>query len=94
MFELDDLDGDVRAHVKTLELSSRRLFSDQVSIAMEAGAFRADLDVEQFVWDLSGVYLGHHVSSRFMDDPNATPRALSAFERLIDHAQAGPNLQA
>jgi len=34
-----------------------------------------ELDIEQFVFDLCGVYLTHHVSRRFLADPRADHRA-------------------
>lgn len=38
---------------------------------------------DQFVWELCGIYLNHHVSHRFLHDPIATERAHAAFENLI-----------
>jgi len=32
--------------------------------AVEREELRLDLDIDQFVWDLCAIYLGHHVSYR------------------------------
>jgi len=47
---------------------------------------RSTLDVDQFVWELQGIYLSHHASSRFVRDPNADKRAYAAFDRLLQDA--------
>jgi hypothetical protein len=57
--------------------------------AMALGHLREDLDVKQFVWDLDGIYLAHHVSQRLMRDPDADARALAAFEALVASSLPG-----
>ena len=55
--------------------------------AVETGELRGDLDVDQFVWELCGIYLNHHVSYRFINDPCATERALTAFASLVERSR-------
>ena len=50
-------------------------------------ATRPDLDVEQFVWEMSGIYLSHHVSHRFNRSPAAEERAHTAFHALLERAR-------
>ncbi len=89
-FEFDDLPGEVRDHLRRIEAGSRAVFVEQAQAAVRDGALRADLDVDQFVWELGGVYLAHHVSSRLAARPDAAARAMCAFEGLVSRASPGP----
>ena len=84
LFELDDLDGEVRTRVGKAEAGVRALLATLVDEAIADGTLRSDVDVDQVVWELRGIYLGHHVSSRFVGEPLADRRALTAFEALVD----------
>jgi AcrR family transcriptional regulator len=86
LFELDDLDGAVRQRVRELEEVWRDLLAGLVQGAIAAGQFRQGLDVDQFVFELCGLYLSHHVSRRFITDPLADRRAAVAFEALVARA--------
>jgi len=48
--------------------------------------------LEQFVWELCGIYLNHHVSRRFIRDPHANARAKEAFDGLVMRSLPGPQL--
>ena len=88
MFELDDapLDNPVRQRLLTMEQHWRALLAQLTTEVKEAGEFSAALDVDQFVWELCGIYLAHHTSQRFVRDPQATERALFAFQGLLSRA--------
>lgn len=86
MFELDDVESPVRDKVLQMEGTWRGLLESIVSEAVQLGELRAELDVEQFVFELCGIYLSHHVSSRFVRHPNADGRAQIAVEALIARA--------
>lgn len=60
-----------------------------VGEAVALGHLRDELDAAQFVWQLDGVYLSHHVSRRLMRDPEADARAHAAFEVLVASALPG-----
>ncbi len=83
LFELDDLDTPVRARLLQMENYWREFLAGITNVAVEHRELRSDLDVEQFVWELCGIYLSHHVSYRFIRDPNADACALAAFDRLL-----------
>jgi tetracycline repressor-like protein len=53
-----------------------------VNRAVDLGHLRDDLDVEQFVWELCGIYLGHHAANRFLRATDAGARAHTAFAAL------------
>jgi len=86
LFELDDLDGPVRQRVRDLEDYWRTRLAGLVRDAIAARDFRGDLDVDQFVFELCGLYLSHHVSRRFLTDPLADRRAAQAFDALVARA--------
>jgi AcrR family transcriptional regulator len=86
MFELDDVESPVRDKVVEMEEQWRGVLETIVSEAVQLGELRADLDVEQFVWELSGIYLSHHVSSRFNRHPKADERAQVAVNALLARA--------
>lgn len=88
LFELDDRPGPVRDHVAMLESRWRQLLLQLTAETIEAGEFRKELDPEQFVWELCGIYLSHHASSRFMHDPESGPRAVVALEALFERAKS------
>lgn len=83
MFELDDSDGPVRDHAAKLEEYWRDQLQELVTAAKRLSHLAPDTDVEQFVWELFGIYLSHHVSSRFMRDPEARTRARTAIDALV-----------
>ena len=90
LFELDDAEGEVRNVVTAMEAHMRALLAGAAGEAIAAGDLRADLDVDQFVWELCGVYLSHHASQRFLRDPKADARAKTAFEALVARARPAP----
>ncbi len=88
LFELDDRPGPVRDHVAMLEQRWRALLAGMTKEAVARGELHQDLDVEQFVWELCGIYLSHHAASRFLHDPLAATRAEHAVDALIERAGA------
>jgi AcrR family transcriptional regulator len=88
MFELDDVEGPVREKVLTMEREMRGMMGMLVSEAIATGELRADTDVEQIVWELCGIYLGHHVASRFVRDPKADARGRVAVQALLERARS------
>jgi AcrR family transcriptional regulator len=84
LFELDDQSGEVRDHVTRLEAQWRGVLTAHVQDAIAAGHLNPDTDIAQVVWEIQAIYLGHHASSRFLRDPMARSRAITAFDALID----------
>ena len=87
MFEVDDLETPIRKHLLAMEKRWRGLLVELTSQAIAHGHLRKDLDVEQFVWELCGVYLSHHASVRFVRDPKANERAQKAIHSLLARAR-------
>lgn len=87
MFELDDVESEVRSHAAEMELQWRGLLGQLVLEAKNVGHLTAGTDVEQVVWELCGIYLSHHVSTRFVRDGSADTRAKTAFDALMHRHQ-------
>jgi AcrR family transcriptional regulator len=89
-FELDDAEeGPVRDYLTESKREWSGMLEGLVREAVALGHLRGDLDVTQFVWELDGIYLAHHVSQRLMRDPDADARALAAFEVLVASSLPG-----
>jgi AcrR family transcriptional regulator len=86
LFELDDREGPVRSKVVAMESYWRGLLAELTRQAIELGQLRCDLDVDQFVWELCGIYLSHHASRRFLRDARSDKRAQMAFASLLDRS--------
>jgi AcrR family transcriptional regulator len=90
LFEFDDVEGAVRNEILAMESQWRALLNQLVQQAIERGHLRQDLDVEQFVWELCGIYLAHHAAHRFLRAADADRRAQTAFQALLDRALPPP----
>jgi AcrR family transcriptional regulator len=88
LFELDDSVGPVRDRLFEMEKFWRGLLAAQVADAVKLGQLRSSLDIDQFVWELCGIYLSHHASARFVRDPKADKRAQVAFDALLARAKS------
>jgi AcrR family transcriptional regulator len=86
LFEFDDVEGAVRNQILAMESEWRALLKQLVQQAVEQGHLRRDLDVDQFIWELCGIYLSHHAAHRFLRAADADSRAQTAFQALLDHA--------
>src|SRR5580704_11562080 len=61
MFEFDDIESPVRDKLAELEAAWRGFLRELTQRARELGHLRRDLDLDQFVWELGGIYLAHHI---------------------------------
>ncbi|MEN7538192.1 TetR/AcrR family transcriptional regulator [Aurantiacibacter flavus] len=84
LFELDDVEGETRDHVAVLDAHWRALLANLVREAIASGELAEQTSVDQFVWELCGIYLAHHSFSRFARDPDSDRRAKQAVDGLID----------
>ena len=91
LFEFDDvpLENPVRQRLLEMEEHWRSFLVKTTEETVAAGELRVDLDLDQFVWELCGIYLNHHVSYRFLRDPGANSRAERAFEGLVNRSLPG-----
>jgi AcrR family transcriptional regulator len=90
LFEFDDVEGAVRDQILAMEREWRGLLQQLVQQAVDHGHLRRDLDIDQFVWELCGIYLSHHAAHRFLRAADADARAATAFAALLDRARPKP----
>jgi AcrR family transcriptional regulator len=86
LFEFDDVEGAVRNQILKMESEWRGLLKRLVAEAVNRGDLRRDLDIDQFVWELCGIYLSHHAAHRFLRAADADCRANTAFQALLERA--------
>ena len=86
--EFDDRPGPVRDAVSDHFSRLERELGRAVGLAIEQGHLRRDLDVGQFVFDMTGIILAYYHSARLLDRAQAEARARGAFDRLLAAASA------
>lgn len=86
MAELDDRPGPARdALIQTCKDWIDAL-ATAARITIAERQFRADVDPEQYAFELYGILLSFHAHQTFMSD-SAADRARSAFDRLVANAR-------
>jgi AcrR family transcriptional regulator len=83
-WEFDDRPGPVRDLLQQTLSELHHTMAKAARIAVSQGHFRADLDVEQFAFEMHSVMLGTHVLQRLFRRPDAHERARTAFDRLLE----------
>lgn len=84
--EFDDQPGPLRDEVRNAMHALQQTLGVLVAKCIEVGDLRPDTDVEQFVFELSGIYQATQQQRRLFNNPDAGRRAMAAFERLVrDH---------
>ncbi len=89
--ELDDRPGPVRDVLVKAQRDWFSTISQAVRGAVEEGHFRADVDPDQFTFEVYGIALSLHHHSRLMRQPGALARAQAAFERLVESSRSPSN---
>jgi AcrR family transcriptional regulator len=86
--EYDDRPGPVR----DLLVQSQRDWYDTIAraarIAVEERHFRADLDVDQFAYEMVGIGMAFQQRCKLLADPRAEERSRGAFEALLARSRA------
>jgi AcrR family transcriptional regulator len=83
-FEMDHVvDSKLRDELLEATLSWRALFRGAIERCIEEGHLQADTDPTQLIFEIYGLMIGFLHESRFIRDPLAHERALSAYQRLI-----------
>lgn len=85
--DLDDRPGPARDRLVATQRDWQDALATAARIAIEEKHFRADLDVDQFAFELYAIAQGYHQLNRLMKDPKANKRARVAFERLLRDAR-------
>jgi AcrR family transcriptional regulator len=85
--EFDDQPGMIRDHVLEQQQAWLDCIERMAKKAVQEGAFRSDLVLRQFAFELNAIGLGLSNSLRLMKDGDAGRLARTAFQRLMDHAR-------
>ena len=86
-FEFDDRNGPLRDKLLEGILGWRSALKRTVIQAIDEGHLRPDIDVDQVVFELDGLFVALMRDARFLRDPRAPDRAWAAYERLIRSLQ-------
>ena len=86
--ELDDRPGPARDALIRACKDWIDMLGTAARIAVDESHFRADLDTEQFAFELYGTMLGGHTFIRFLDDPRGLARMRTTFDRIVGSARA------
>lgn len=86
--EYDDQPGAMRDALVRNQRDWAEFIQTVARAAVTEGHFRADLDVEQFAFQLQGLIYAFHHTSRLLRDPHALRRTRQGLEDLIASALA------
>ncbi len=86
--ELDDRSGPVRDTLVGHQRGLLDTVAHAARISVQEGHFSADLDVDQFAFELWGILLGYHHYARLIRSDDARSRATGAFEGLLIRSAA------
>lgn len=81
--EYDDQPGPVRDLLVQSQRDWQQTIGRAASIAVEERHFRADLDVEQFAFEVVGIGMAFQQTCKLLEHPGAEGRARAAFAFLL-----------
>jgi AcrR family transcriptional regulator len=88
--ELDDRPGPPRDALVQAMKDWLDSIATAVRIAIQEGHFAADVEAEQFAFEIYAIMTGVHTFDRFLHDPKSITRARDSFERLLRSVQPSP----
>jgi len=86
--ELDDRPGPPRDALIQACKDWLEALATAARISVAEGHFRADLEPDQFAFDVYGIMLGFHTYQKFLRSPESLRRARESLERLVVSARA------
>jgi AcrR family transcriptional regulator len=86
--EWDDREGAVRDQLVSWFEQLYAGMRKAISLCVEEGHFRDDIDIDQLTSELHGIALKYHLDNRLLRNRRASERARKAYDRLIDAARA------
>ncbi len=84
--EFDDLDGPIRERLVMLLRDWEQGLHRAAYAAIEAGHFRSDIDIAQFIFESEGLFQGYHHFKRLFHMVDAEERLRRGFKGLLDRA--------
>ena len=89
-FEYDDREGPVRDQLLDGVRRWRATLRRSVVQAIEAGHLQADVDPDEWVFEMDALFTGLMRDARFLKDPRAHDHAWRAWQRLVASRQTVP----
>ncbi|MCB1865062.1 MAG: TetR/AcrR family transcriptional regulator [Chromatiales bacterium] len=86
--ELDDRPGPLRDYLAAAQGTWLGSIARVVQGCVDRGEFAADVDPDQFAFELNGIYLAHHFSKRLLRESGVATRARAAFDHLVARSRA------
>ena len=86
-FEFDDRDGPLRDKLLEGIMGWRTALKRCVIQAIDGGHLRPDIDPDQLVFEMDGLFVALMRDARFLRDTRAADRAWVAYERMIRSLQ-------
>ena len=86
--EYADRPGAVRDKLVASQADLRQTLARLVQTAKDEGHFQADLDLERFSFEFTGIKMAYHDELKFLQIPNALSHAQAAFEDLVTRSRA------
>ena len=88
--EYDDRPGPVHDLLVRSQREWHGTLARAARVAVEEGHFRADLDVQQFAYELVGIGMAFQQHFKLLADPQAEARARRAFGALVERSRPVP----
>jgi AcrR family transcriptional regulator len=89
-FDIGHVEGALREQLIRSVEAWRSQLRRAILICVDEGHMRAGTDPAQLTFEITGVMIGYLHEARFMRDPVAHERALSAYNRIISTYRASP----
>lgn len=90
--DFDDRDGPVRAAIAEWFSMADRMITHAVTLGQEEGQLDCDADPAQFAFELHGILLKYHLSSRLLRRTDGRVRARAALRSLFSHHVTSPGV--
>ena len=84
--EMDDRPGPVRDALARYQSDWINVLATATRAGVDSGAFRGDLEPEQFAQEAYGLMLSYHLFARLLRDPEGEARARVGFDALVRRA--------
>lgn len=85
--EYDDRPGPLRDYLVRTQRDWIRTLTTAADIARAEGHLRADVDTEQFAFEVYGVLMAHHLYGRLLRDGEVRIRARRALDSILERAR-------
>lgn len=89
-FEFDDRDGPLRELLFEGVQRWRTVLRRSLAQAKDCGHLKADVEIEQVVFELDALFTGLLREARFLRNPDVVVRGLAAYQRLMSHYRTNP----